>query len=195
MPKPTKSIDFHFKPKKTVSPSGTDPVNNTNFLNTPVNTTSTVDDANTVNNPVNNTDPNVNNLTNNSSATSSVNLSPAQASFKKSHPPENFKFPKTKFGTRERQSHPQWFKKYDWLHYDAKNDCVFCFVCSTHENKLSAEHNKEPAYISTGFRNWKKAPGCFKDCFKTRNVTRPPWFMNLLCLNVKMSKSSPVMPL
>ena len=100
MPKPTKSIDFYFKPKKTVSLSGADPVNNTNFPNTPVNTTSRVDDANTVKNPVhnielvNNTDPNVHNLTNNSSATSSVNPSPAQASFKKYHPPENFQFPK-----------------------------------------------------------------------------------------------------
>ena len=25
------------------------------------------------------------------------------------------------------------------------------------------EKNKEPAYISVGFKNWKKAPECFKE--------------------------------
>ena len=44
-----------------------------------------------------------------------------------------------------------------------------------------AEHNKDPAYISTGFNNWKKAPKCFKThenskCHKaalTNQVTVP----------------------
>ena len=44
-----------------------------------------------------------------------------------------------------------------------ERDCVLCFYCFTHEHQLTAEHNKEPAYISTGFRNWKKAPRCFKE--------------------------------
>ena len=30
-------------------------------------------------------------------------------------------------------------------------------------SKLTAEKNKEPAYTSVGFENWKKAPECFKD--------------------------------
>ena len=30
-------------------------------------------------------------------------------------------------------------------------------------SKLSAEHNKDPAYVSTSLRNWKKAPKCFKE--------------------------------
>ena len=38
-----------------------------------------------------------------------------------------------------------------------------CFNCMVHENKLSAEHNKDPAYISEGFKNWKKGPRCFKE--------------------------------
>ena len=36
-------------------------------------------------------------------------------------------------------------------------------VCSKHKDKLTAEHNKEDAYVKTGFNNWKKAPGCFND--------------------------------
>ena len=44
-----------------------------------------------------------------------------------------------------------------------ERDCVLCFYCFTHEHQLTAEHNKEPAYISTGFRNSKKAPRCFKE--------------------------------
>ena len=32
-----------------------------------------------------------------------------------------------------------------------------------HKSKLTAEKNKESAYISVGFKNWKKAPDCFED--------------------------------
>ena len=78
-------------------------------------------------------------------------------------PPKDFLFPKTTFGTRNRSCQHKWFETYPWLHYDIKQDCVFCFYCMKHESKLSAEKNKEPAYISTGFKNWKKAPDCFKD--------------------------------
>ena len=40
---------------------------------------------------------------------------------------------------------------------------AFCFYCMKHKSKLTAEKNKEPAYISVGFKNWKKTPDCFKD--------------------------------
>ena len=56
-----------------------------------------------------------------------------------------------------------WFEDFKWLHYDMERDSVLCFCCSTHEHQLTAEHNKEPAYISTGFPNWKKAPRSFKE--------------------------------
>ena len=42
-------------------------------------------------------------------------------------------------------------------------DSVFCYFCIKQQEKLLAENNKDPAYISTGFRNWKKAPKCFKE--------------------------------
>ncbi|MEM6831947.1 MAG: DUF4371 domain-containing protein [Bacteroidota bacterium] len=79
------------------------------------------------------------------------------------HPPKDFIFPKSKFGARSRSCQHKWFKTYQWLHYDSEKDCVFCFYCMKHKSKLTAEKNKEPAYISVGFKNWKKAPDCFKD--------------------------------
>jgi hypothetical protein len=97
-------------------------------------------------------------------------------------PPENFVFPKTLIGKkRERHCQSQWFKIFPWLHYDVEKDAVFCHFCTLHEDKLLAEHNKDPAYISTGFKNWKKAPKCFKahessNCHKaalTNQVTVP----------------------
>ena len=78
-------------------------------------------------------------------------------------PPENFSFPKTRIGQRERHCQYRWFKNYKWLHYDVQKDSVFCFYCMVHETKLTAEHNKDPAYISEGFKNWKKVPKCFKE--------------------------------
>ena len=78
-------------------------------------------------------------------------------------PNKEFKFPQSDIGKRKRRCQYQWFQDFSWLHYDVKKDCVFCFYCLTHESKLTAEHNKDPAYLSTGFRNWKKAPKCFKE--------------------------------
>ena len=44
-----------------------------------------------------------------------------------------------------------------------KERTVFFYFCTKHQEKLSAEHNNDLAYDSTGFRNWKKAPKCFKE--------------------------------
>ena len=40
---------------------------------------------------------------------------------------------------------------------------MFCYFCIKNQAKLSAEHNKDPPSISTGFRDWKKASKCFKE--------------------------------
>ena len=84
-------------------------------------------------------------------------------SFVQFHPDKSFKFPKTTIRNRNRRCQHQWFEDFKWLHYDMERDCVLCFYCFTHEHQLTAEHNKEPAYISTGFQNWKKAPRYFKE--------------------------------
>ena len=44
-----------------------------------------------------------------------------------------------------------------------EKDGVFCFYCIDHNEKLTSERQKDPAYISTGFASWKKAPECFKE--------------------------------
>ena len=33
-------------------------------------------------------------------------------------PPKNYKFPKTKMGTRDRSCQQHWFDDFPWLHYD-----------------------------------------------------------------------------
>ncbi|CAN7993334.1 unnamed protein product [Ixodes hexagonus] len=78
----------------------------------------------------------------------------------KFHPGTSFKFPKN--DSRSCQS--SWFLTYQWLHYDEKQDCVFCFDCArAFEMKgLKSLHGVEPAFLKTGFRNWRKGPHKFK---------------------------------
>lgn len=90
------------------------------------------------------------------------------------HPKKDFKFPKTKFASRERSCQSTWFESYEWLHYNQEDDSVTCFICATEEKKgnLQSERNKDDAYIKRGFRSWKKAPKCFDEhqrssCHKT----------------------------
>ena len=94
-----------------------------------------------------------------------VVIVPGQKCIKKLfQPPENFSFPKTRIEQRERHCQYRWFKNYKWLYYDVQKDSVFCFYCMVHENRLTAERIlADPAYISEGFKNWKKAPKCFKE--------------------------------
>ena len=72
-------------------------------------------------------------------------------------------FPKTRFGSRNCPCQHKWFGIYPWPHYDIEKDCLFCFYCMKNISKLTAEKNKEPTYTSIEFKNWKKAPECFKD--------------------------------
>ena len=80
-------------------------------------------------------------------------------------PPENFVFPKTLSGKQQRSCQQKWFKDFSWLHYDIENNSVLCFLCNKAEKsgQISAETNKDFAYISKGFRSWKKAPKCFRE--------------------------------
>ncbi|CAN7978406.1 unnamed protein product [Ixodes persulcatus] len=78
----------------------------------------------------------------------------------KFHPGTSFRFPKND----SRSCQPYWFITYQWLHYDEKQDCVFCFDCArAFEMKgLKSLHGLEPAFLKTGFRNWRKGPHKFK---------------------------------
>ena len=71
------------------------------------------------------------------------------------HPKKDFKFPKTKFASRERSCQSTWFESYEWLHYNQEDDSVTCFICATEEKKgnLQSGRNKDDAYIKRGFRS------------------------------------------
>ena len=78
-------------------------------------------------------------------------------------PDSNFKFPLTQCGSKKRSFQHSWFKTFPWLHYDEKNDVVYCHTCikASQEKKLHAPKNKS-TFISTGFKKWKKALEKFK---------------------------------
>ena len=105
--------------------------------------------------------PPVNNV-NNKETVQNVNK------FNHFRPGKSFQFPKSTFGKRGRRCQQQWFEDFKWLHYDTEKDSVLCFYCHIHHPKLTAEHNKDPVFITTGFKNWKKAPMCFKDHEKSK---------------------------
>ena len=78
-------------------------------------------------------------------------------------PSSSFSFPKTAFGKQNRSCQSRWFTEFSWLNYDEVNNSVTCFICKKHLKNLEMEKNKEEAFLSTGFRNWKKALDSFKE--------------------------------
>ena len=74
-------------------------------------------------------------------------------------------FPKTASWKQQRSCQTKWFEEFSWLHYDIANDFVLCFTCNRAEasGQLFCEKNKDFAYVSEGFRSWKKAPKCFRE--------------------------------
>ena len=58
-----------------------------------------------------------------------------------------------------------WYEKYPWLHYCTAKKAILCFYCSKVclSSSLPWAGNAEPAFISTGFSNWKKAVQRFRD--------------------------------
>ena len=79
----------------------------------------------------------------------------------KPHQPHLFSFPKREFGKTvkvNRSFQAAWFKQYSWIHYGEEEDAAYCFLCikAYKERKISVK-NTDPAFISTGFRNWKYA--------------------------------------
>ncbi|KAK0144413.1 hypothetical protein N1851_017197 [Merluccius polli] len=58
----------------------------------------------------------------------------------------------------------RWYKDFPWLHYDAVQKGVLCFYCMrVYQDKPTPFAVKsEPAFITSGFKNWKKAIEKFK---------------------------------
>ena len=103
--------------------------------------------------------------------------------------PINFKFPKKRYGKQTRAFQSKWFTEFPWLHYNEQNDSVLCFICAQQHEKsnLRTARNKEYAFISEGFSNWKKALTRFKEhqlseCHKTavENHLIPKAYGNVL---------------
>ena len=88
-------------------------------------------------------------------------------------PPENFAFPKSVVGKQQRSCQHHWFKKITLLHYDIETYSVLCFLCVRPEKKgyVTGELSKEQAYISKGFKSWKKAPKCFTEHEQSKTHT------------------------
>ncbi len=52
-----------------------------------------------------------------------------------------------------------WYEKYPWLHVSMGTDGVLCFHCSKYfkTGKPAQAKSIDPAFVSKGFKNWKKA--------------------------------------
>ena len=73
--------------------------------------------------------------------------------------PLNFSYPTRIFNNRKRSFKASWYKKWWWFYYTKENDTVLCYVCihaNCHQMLLSNK-NKEDAFITSGFSNWKNA--------------------------------------
>ena len=80
----------------------------------------------------------------------------------KAHQPRSFKFPKSDFGKTsvvKSSFQPQWFDKWQWLHYSEEKDLAFGLTCivAYENNHLVPDWCLEPTFISTGFCNCKDA--------------------------------------
>ena len=59
----------------------------------------------------------------------------------------------------ERSFQPKWKQLYPWITYNFDKDVVLCSSCAEAEkwNYFGLSTKREPAFISKGFSNWKKA--------------------------------------
>lgn len=64
-------------------------------------------------------------------------------------------FPKTICDSHRRSFQKEWYRQFPWVEYSIERDAVVCFACL---NFLPAGfQNSDPAFTSSGFKNWKKA--------------------------------------
>jgi hypothetical protein len=65
-----------------------------------------------------------------------------------------------------------WYSKYPWLHFSITLQRILCFFCS--RASVPQDSHPEPAFVTKGFRNWKKALEKFAEhdasCFHRRAV-------------------------
>ena len=111
-----------------------------------------------------------------SSSTVTKNISPEIASViteenvsifhGETNQPRGMQFPQTK----SRSFQENWFHQCNWLHYDEEKDAAFCHECmQAMESKILVTPWKDDAFVTKGFRSWKKdlyikknKPGAFE---------------------------------
>ena len=73
-------------------------------------------------------------------------------------PDQTYCFPKRLFGKRLTPFQSAWFPSYSWLYYQPERETDICYICArlNRNGNLHSITNKDLAFISTGFCNWKK---------------------------------------
>ncbi|KAG5572567.1 hypothetical protein H5410_062333, partial [Solanum commersonii] len=68
-------------------------------------------------------------------------------------------YPKTTFGTRNRQFNPEWFNapNFAWLEC-INDDAIFCLCCYLFKNEFESRGNAGKSFTQDGFRNWNHGP-------------------------------------
>lgn len=68
--------------------------------------------------------------------------------------PQLSSFPLRQIGNRLRSFGSSWYSNHKWLEYSVLEDAAYCFCC---RHFSPARKMPEAAFVSTGFRQWKKA--------------------------------------
>ncbi|KAK4707767.1 hypothetical protein R3W88_028692 [Solanum pinnatisectum] len=69
-------------------------------------------------------------------------------------------YPKTTFGTSNRQFSPEWFNAPNsaWLEYSIDDDAIFCLCCYLFKNEFESRGNAKISFTQDGFKTWNHGP-------------------------------------
>ena len=78
--------------------------------------------------------------------------------------PDVKEVPALKRRTQAVRFQKKWFDSYRWLHYQPLLQGISCWTCIKAEGMglLRSNSNKDPAFLSKDFRNWKKTTKTFE---------------------------------
>ena len=84
--------------------------------------------------------------------------------------PKGHVFRKTSYGKEKRSFQSKWFEKHIWLEYSVEKEAAFCFWCYLFK-PINANRFGDDVFVSTGFKNWKKALAIFREHEGSANST------------------------